>query len=99
MGNPNPWKARQAKARKRLKNMTAGDIKDAKAALWLVITEGMERIDLLQDGDHTDFCRVANSLTGAVREFRSLIETSEIEERVAQIERNQSKPAWRGATA
>lgn len=86
MANPNPWQARVAKARKRLDKLTAGDIQGAKKVLWMVLCDGIERIHSLGPEDHNDFYKLTNAVTGAVREFRSLVEVSELEERLTVIE-------------
>ena len=93
MANPNPWEARQAKARKRLSTLTTGDIQDARKVLWLVLSDGVERIQSLGTEDHNDFYKLTNAITGAVREFRSLVEATEIEQRVTELERK-ARPAW-----
>lgn len=96
MANPNPWKARQVKAEKRIKGLTEGDIRSARKILWEVLLEGSERIRALPPDAHNDYYKLTNAITGAVREYRSLVETTEIEERLSALERRQQ---WTGAAA
>ena len=84
MANSNPWKARLEKTRKRLQEMTTGDIEAAQKALHMVLLDGLSRIEQ-QPGDQ-EFCRLASAITSAAREYRALIEVGEIEERIQQLE-------------
>ena len=86
MPNPNPYKARQAKAAKRIGSLPEGDIEAARRILWSVLVDGSERLRSLDPDQHNEYYKLANALTGVVREFRSLVESSEIEERVAALE-------------
>ena len=96
MANPNPYKARQAKAAKRIKELTEGDIQAARKVLWSVILDGSERLQSLHENDHGEYYKLANAVTGAVREYRSLIESSEIEERVTALEQR-GRQTWAAA--
>jgi hypothetical protein len=96
MPNPNPYRARHEKARKRIALLTDGDIQSARKVLWSVIIDGSERLESLGQHEHGEFYKLANAVTGAVREFRSLIEASEMEERVAELERRQ-QTTWAAA--
>jgi len=89
MANKNPWKARRAKAEKRIKNMSAGDLQAVQAALWIVLTDGLSRLEKIPDADHADFARVANSLVSASREYRETISAGEFENRLVALEEQQ----------
>lgn len=94
MPDPNPWKARQAAARKRLAKLTAGDIQEARKLLWAVLIDGSDRLRSLPPDAHNDFYKLANAVTGAVREYRALVESSEMEQRVTALEERE-RAQWR----
>lgn len=90
MPNPNPYKARQAKAQKRIGAMPEGDIEAARRILWGVLVDGSERLRSLYPDQHNEYYKLANALTGVVREFRSLVESSELEQRIQVLESAQN---------
>lgn len=84
-GNPDPWKARIAKTKKRIKELTVGDIEMAQKALYTVLLDGLSRIEK-SPGDQ-EFCRLASAITSAAREFRSMLELGEVEARLSELEK------------
>ena len=46
--------------------------------------DGLSRLE--QQPDNLEFCRLANAVTAAAREYRSLIELGEIEHRIEELE-------------
>lgn len=86
MPNPNPYKARIAKAEKRISALSEGDIQQARRVLWGVLVDGSERLRSLDPDQHNDYYKLANALTGVIREYRALVESSELEERILALE-------------
>ena len=88
MANPNPWKARLAKRRQMLDELSAGDLDKARRILWAVVLDATDRMaDHAIDND--DFSRLSNAVVRAVSEYRQLVEVGEIEQRLAEVERRQ----------
>lgn len=92
MANTNPYKARIAKARRKMQHVPDGDLKQARGILWAVVTDGAERLRNLDPENNNDYYKLANALTGVIREFRSLLESAELEERVSALEA--TKTGW-----
>jgi hypothetical protein len=99
MANPNPTRARQARARKRLDQIKVVDLKEARQALSYAMTELLGR---LQDETTVDeLCKLVNALTRTSAELRANLEGVEFEERLKVLE-NQQRPSnktFRGITA
>ena len=88
MANPNPYKARQA--RKRRKKANVGTLKDVQGVLWeaiqmleLHILEPAERGEKI---DVRDLCRLTHALSQAATTYAKITEVGEFEERLAALE-------------
>lgn len=79
-----------AKAHKKIESIPYGDLKQARGILWTVVTDGAKRLQNLDQGNNNDYYKLANALTGVIREFRSLLESAELEERVSALEATRS---------
>ncbi len=98
MANPNPTRARQARARKRLDKIKIVDLKDARKALSFAMTELIERLE--KDSTIDELCKLVNALTRTSAELRANLEGVEFEERLAALENEKKHPnAYGGATA
>ena len=83
MANANPFEGRMAKAKK---SRGAGDIDDARHALW----DGIESVRrVLYDADGTDpalTLRAVHALTQATGAYAKLVQAVELEARVEALE-------------
>ena len=98
-GNPDPFKARQAKALKRLQSVTAMDLSQARKALSIAIVEIVEKI--ADEPDIDSLCRLTGALSRAAAEIRAIVQGVEFEERIKAIEEKQrAQPhLYNGASA
>ena len=85
MANSDPSKARLAKARKRIAAIKTVDIDMASSALAGVILEAYSRID--EETDVADLSKLGTLIVGACREYRTLLETGELETRLSELEK------------
>ena len=85
MANPNPSIARLAKARKRIASIKAVDIDMASSALAGVILEAYSRIN--EETDVSDLSKLGTLIVSACREYRTLLETGELETRLSELEK------------
>lgn len=90
MANSDPSKARLAKARKRIASIKAVDIDMASSALAGVILEAYSRIG--EETDVSDLSKLGTLIVSACREYRTLLETGELEARMQEIEKAYSIP-------
>lgn len=97
MANPNPTKARQARARKRLDSVKTVDLNEARQALSLALSEIVERID--PELSTTDLCRLTGALVKATCEIRAIVEGVEFEARIAALEKANQPSLYGGARA
>jgi len=95
----NTWRARREKSLKRLAGLQAGELREARGALRLIIADGVARLEQLDESDTAGFSRVATAITSACREFKELVGATELEERITAIESNQRNKTWSGARA
>ena len=85
MANPNPNAARLAKARKRIASIKAVDIEMASSALAGVILEAYSRFD--EETDVADLSKLGTLIVSACREYRTMVETGELENRLSELEK------------
>ena len=85
MANPNPSKARLAKARKRITSIRAVDIEMASSALAGIILECYARLD--ESTDTSDLSKLGTLVVSACREYRAMVETGELETRLSELEK------------
>lgn len=90
MSNANPYKARLEKARRRLEGIKTSDLKIAQSALWSVILDSYER--MIREPSNQEFVRLAKTLISAIREYRSALETGELEARISILEADSCIP-------
>ena len=87
MANPNPYKARQARKRRKAR---AGSLKDLQEVMW----EGIEILQFHmrepeERGEVIELeklCRLMTTLTQAGHAYAKVVEVGEIEERLAALE-------------
>lgn len=85
MANPDPHKAREAKARQRLESSDPGDLKRLKAKLWALLDKVEET--LATTGAITpENVRVVYAFTQVAATFAKIHEIGELEERVTALE-------------
>ncbi len=85
MANPSPYKAREAKARRRLESNDPGDFQRLKRKLWSLL----DKIDetLAATGSITpENVRVVYAFTQVAATFAKIHEIGELEARVASLE-------------
>lgn len=83
-GNPDPYKARVAKARKRLEAVVVGDLDEVRRALTLALCELVQRIDKTKSTEET--CRLTNAVTRVASELRAIFSSIEFENRLSALE-------------
>jgi hypothetical protein len=83
-GNPNPHKARQAKARRRARN--AADLGTAQRVSWTAVRE-CERVLLAAETDIETRLKAAHALNQCLSTFTKLTEAAELAARVEELER------------
>lgn len=85
MANPDPSKAREAKARKRLETTDPGDFQRLKGKLWALLDKMEET--LAATGKITpENVRVVYAFTQVAATFAKIHEIGELEARVAALE-------------
>jgi hypothetical protein len=84
MANPNPHPARAAKRRRRLQSM--GDITDLKRKVWVAVVTAAQ---MLEDEDAKPDLklRAVHAVTQAAASYAKLIEATEFEARIAELEK------------
>lgn len=91
MANPNPWKARIAKRRRRWKRMKPGALAEARAMMWDTLAIIGDKIATLaesagEDGPNTDQLYKLGQLQAAqMNSYARLVEVGEIEERLGEV--------------
>ena len=88
MANTNPYKARIAKARKRLNQIKVSDLDDVRRALSMAMIELCERIsDVDRQRSDEEICRLSNTLARVSGELRGIFESVEVNDRLEKIEK------------
>jgi hypothetical protein len=82
-GDTKPHKARAAKKRRRVSKI--GGLEDARAKLWQAITTA-EDLLLEETADPSMTLRAVHAITQACAAYVKLVESSELEARVAELE-------------
>ena len=75
-GNPDPWRGRLERSRKRLGKLKASDLEQASVALTAVIEDAMDRLAVSPSPDNVDFTRLAGTLIKAVSAYCWIIYAS-----------------------
>lgn len=83
-GDTKPHKARRAKKRRRIRKI--GDLQDARRKLWQAITTA-EDVLLDNESDNAMALRAVHAISQACTSYAKLVEASELEERLAEIEK------------
>ena len=73
-GNPDPWRGRLERSRKRMAKLKASDLEQACAALTAIIEDCMDRVAGSPPPDDVEFCRLAGTLIKAVSAHRQIYE-------------------------
>lgn len=89
MANPNPHKARRAKAVKQ-QERTAGSLTDAQAVLWAGIVRAAQ-VMARQGQDDAMVLKSVHALQQAVSSYARLVEGVELAARVEELEREVEK--------
>jgi uncharacterized small protein (DUF1192 family) len=92
MANPNPYKARQARKRRK----TPGTVKQLTAVLWEAITKLEDYMHATTDADEkrrntAELTRLTHALSQAAGQYLKALEVGEFEKRLEALEQEINK--------